>query len=111
MLAEAWGVERYPVPESLRSPNMALIALPPIFQDNFPPEERECTKLMKRLHDKGSFISFNPVSGKIWARISVHAWNSMEDFFEIRDKVLEMANEVPSIVQMDYLWTPKQLGL
>ncbi|XP_071821803.1 uncharacterized protein [Apostichopus japonicus] len=103
MLAEAWGVERYPVPESLRSPNMALIALPPIFQDNFPPEERECTKLMKRLHDKGSFISFNPVSGKIWARISVHAWNSMEDFFEIRDKVLEMVNEVPSIVQMDYL--------
>lgn len=104
MLADAWGVERYPVAESVRTPNMALIALPPIFQDNFPPEERECKKLMKRIHEKGVFPCFIPVSGKIWTRISVHAWNSMEDFYEVRDKVIEMMSEVPSIVEMDYLW-------
>lgn len=98
MLSEAWGSEEYPIPLDLRAPFMALVAMPQVFQDHFPPDEDSCNKLMKRMHEKGIFLCVTNVDGKLWARLSAHVWNSMEDFIVVRDTVLEMAKEVPSVV-------------
>lgn len=94
MLSESWGTEELPVAKHLRSPNMALVALPPVFQDNFPPDEDSCVKLMEKFHKKNLAVCVTPVQGKLWIRLSVHVWNGMEDYVVVKEKILELEKQL-----------------
>ncbi|XP_071820231.1 uncharacterized protein [Apostichopus japonicus] len=99
LLAESWNSEVYPLADHLRAPNMALVAMPSIFQELFEPSDANCTKMMEWLHGKNVFVCFSSVSGKIWARLSMQVWNCFEDYLKVRDAVHEMKEEVPYIIE------------
>ena len=53
-----------------------------------------CPELMVKLKDKHRiYTAISFVMGKLWCRLSVQVYNSQDDYFKLRDAVLDLLRD------------------
>lgn len=93
LLASAWKTREFLIPADTRF-SMAMIGVPKCFGDTY----RDGEKLRLRLRGEPFNIvtqKLVPVKGDgLYLRISAAVYNSINDYIELRDAVLQLAAEI-----------------
>ncbi|XP_072016091.1 uncharacterized protein [Amphiura filiformis] len=99
MLSEAWTSTCLPIPISMRAPFMILIGLPDTKvtrQYELEAKELKCPTLMKVIYEKHRvFTAISYFMGKLWCRVSVQVHNCQEDYYKLRDAILDVLKDEP----------------
>ncbi|XP_022094941.1 L-cysteine desulfhydrase-like [Acanthaster planci] len=89
MIAKAWKTEQMAIPAQMRAPFMAVVAVPET--DAYPGCPDTCGKLMADVfYCSGVMGAFSFFNGRLWCRLSSHVYNCKDDYYKLRDAVLQV---------------------
>ncbi|XP_038045311.1 probable L-cysteine desulfhydrase, chloroplastic [Patiria miniata] len=89
MLAKAWSTEQLAIPAHMRAPFMAIVAVPET--DAYPACPESCGKLMGAVFShSGVIAAFSHFNERLWCRLSSHVYNCQDDYYKLRDAVLQV---------------------
>jgi selenocysteine lyase/cysteine desulfurase len=94
VLSEGWGTSMYVQPHCIRSPSMAMIGCPAVLGDSASDGEN----LRLNLRSRGIVIQklFPVPNDRMYMRLSVAIYNTIEEFILLRDAVLSIIEEISS---------------
>ncbi|XP_033122057.1 probable L-cysteine desulfhydrase, chloroplastic [Anneissia japonica] len=89
MLCKAWNTSLLPIPDSMQAPFMVLIKMPDI--ENVPLTPEGSTSIAASVYKQHNLhIACTRVDGRFWLRLSAHIYNYEDDFYKLRDALMDM---------------------
>ncbi|XP_071948125.1 uncharacterized protein [Antedon mediterranea] len=89
MLCKAWNTTTIPIHDSLKAPFMILIKLPDF--ENIPLTPDGSKAIALSVYQKHKVhIAATRVNGRFWLRLSAHVYNTKDDYYKLRDALMDI---------------------
>lgn len=89
MISKALNTKKLQIPVDMKAPFMTVVALPEMSQ--YPACAESCARLMSDVYKHSQvFVAFSYFNQRLWCRISSQVYNCKEDYYRLKDALLEV---------------------